>query len=178
VIEPDVYAWLEDDESLLAVDGFALVLVESPASALEVVTIAGLRGRELPPGAVDAGEVTRIGRLGGWLTFLEPNGGLLAMAAGPASQAGRVVGFAESIDAGMQFVLAEGGAMRRSFDPLLDEPGEGYGRALPEESGLPFGGIDDPVVAAAFALMERITGQRITPAWLQAQNCPLLVIER
>jgi hypothetical protein len=181
VIEPDDYAWLEDDESYLA-DGFALVLVESEADHTDVISRAGLTAREVPLGTgvwdVDPadGEVTRLGRLGRWLTFLAPNGHLLAAAAGPASQAGRVVAFYESINADMEFGVAVNGKMVRSFDPLLDEPGEGYGEPLPEEDGLPFGGVDDPVVAAAFALMERITGTPITQEWLMAEDRPMIVV--
>ena len=70
-----------------------------------------------------------------------------------------------NVNSVMRFVFAEGGVIRRDFNPLLYDPNG----SPSEESGLPFpSGDDGPLVPgrASLALIERLTGVEITRAWL------------
>ena len=70
-----------------------------------------------------------------------------------------------NVNSVMRFVFAEGGVIRRDFNPLLYDPNG----SPSEESGLPFPSGDDGTLVpgrASLALIERLTGVEITRAWL------------
>ncbi|HEX3336112.1 MAG TPA: DUF6461 domain-containing protein [Jatrophihabitans sp.] len=174
------YAWVDDLPEL------TLALIEFAGGPEDLFAEVSRSARDLRPdedmwqlGADDL-EPMLVGRLGPWLTLLAYNGFLLSLpeVAADASRVGRVVSIYQSVNADMAFVLAEHGDVLRRFDPLLDGPGEGDGEPLPEEAGLPFGRDDQAVWPAAFALLERVTGQRITLAWLTDDDRPCVVVDR
>jgi hypothetical protein len=174
------YGWVDDLPEL------TLALIHFAGGPEDLFAEVSRSARDLGPqedmwqaGADDL-EPMLVGRLGPWLTLLAYNGYLLAVpeVAADVSRVGRVAAIYQSVNADMAFVLAEGGEVLRYFDPLLDAPGEGNGDPLPEEAGLPFGAPDAPVWAAAFALLERVTGQPITQAWLTDDDRHCVVVDR
>ena len=174
------YAWVDDLPEL------TLALIDFAGGPEDLFAEVSRSARDLGPqediwqvGADDL-EPMLVGRLGPWLTLLAYNGFLLSLpeVAADVSRVGRVVVIYQSVNADMAFVLAEGGEVLRYFDPLLDAPGQGDGDPLPEEVGLPFGGPDEQVWAAAFALLERVTGQRITQEWITNEDRHCVVVDR
>ena len=84
--------------------------------------------------------------------LLQPNGFFGEQLARSLSGRGRAVTFSCSINADMQVVVAEEGAVVREFDPLLyDADG-----ALAEEAGLGFGDDEVSSAAAVFAFIARL----------------------
>lgn len=110
-----------------------------------------------------------IDRLGDAVIALQANGwaGVEEARATRVSQAGRYAAVYRSVNADMSLVVARDGGMLRAFDPLLYDA-EG---ALDEEAGLPFGHPGSPG-AAAFALLERLTGARLTREWVLENRHP------
>jgi hypothetical protein len=70
-----------------------------------------------------------------------------------------------NVNAVMSFQWAVNGAVVRWFDPLLYENAALAGELPPEEQGLPFG--TDHAFSSAFACAERLTGVRLTQAFLE-----------
>jgi hypothetical protein len=70
-----------------------------------------------------------------------------------------------NVNAVMSFQWAVNGAVVRWVDPLLYENSWLAGEPLPEERGLPFG--TDQSLSSAFACAERLTGVRLTQAFLE-----------
>jgi hypothetical protein len=174
------YGWVDDLPEL------TLALIEFAGEPADLFAVVSRSARDLRPdedmwqhGADDL-EPMLVGRLGPWLTLLAYDGFLLAQpeVAADVSRVGRVVAIYQSVDADMAFVLAEHGEVLRYFDPLLDGPGGGVGDPLPEEAGLPFGTDGADVWPAAFALLERVSGQAITQAWLIDEDRPCVVVDR
>jgi hypothetical protein len=114
-----------------------------------------------PEGA--GNDTVQIDVLGGAVVCLESNGwaGTDVPRAEALSHTGVYVSTYTNVNALMQLVVARAGAIVRIFDPLLYDP-EG---AMAEEVGLPFG---EPGLcsAAAFVLLERVTGVELTRSWL------------
>ena len=112
--------------------------------------------------------------LGGWSVLLEPNGWATSMSEMLArlSERGQAVNVFWNVNAVMSFGLARAGAIVRQFDPLLYDTDI---EPLPEELDLPFG---EPgrVRAASLALLTRLTGVRIDPAWLLEPRRPTFVV--
>jgi hypothetical protein len=120
-----------------------------------------------------ANDVVQIGELDGCVVATEPNGwtGADEGVAAEASRGGRYVSFYRSVNADMRLVVAIDGVAVREFDPLLYEPDIDPGEPLAEEGDLPFGDPDD-CETAAFVLIERLTGVRVTAEWLLNERRP------
>ena len=120
----------------------------------------------------------RVWRDGDAVVIVEPNGWELSI---PETFL-EIVGDAFAVtvfwnvNANMQVLVARGGAIVRSFDPLFypDEPGEG--EPLPEEAGLAFG--EDHATSSALALFARLTGFRPTPEAVTGGERPTVTFER
>jgi len=118
-------------------------------------------------------DIVQVSSIGDAVVTFEPNGwqGVEDGLAVRLSGRGRYAAHFWNVNAVMDFVFAERGSIRRSFDPLLYD-GE---TALPEEVGLPFPlGGDDPLIPqrATLALIERLTGVEITRSWLLDEAHP------
>ena len=114
-------------------------------------------------------DTVQIDQIDGYVLCVENNGWAGTEEPRPQqlSTGGLYVSVYRNVNAVMQVVVARDGAVQRVFDPLLyDADG-----ALPEEEGLPFG---EPLLAAAamWALLERLTGLRVTRDWLLDQPHP------
>jgi hypothetical protein len=112
-------------------------------------------------------DVIQVASIGAAVITFEPNGwhGIDSQVVIELSRSGRYAAYFWNVNSDMQFVFAEGGVIRRDFDPLLYDSD----RSLPEESDLPFpSGAGGSVVPgrASLALIERLTGVEITRAWL------------
>ncbi|HET7170332.1 MAG TPA: DUF6461 domain-containing protein [Gaiellales bacterium] len=108
-------------------------------------------------------DVVQIDVLGDAVVCVEPNGwaGIDEDRAARLSRAGPYAALYRSVNADMELVLARAGRLVRRFDPLLyDSDG-----AIPEEEGLAFGIAGKPV-SASLALIERLTGVRLSRDWL------------
>jgi hypothetical protein len=108
-------------------------------------------------------DTVQIDVLGGAVVCVESNGwaGTDVARAEALSHQGVYASTYTNVNALMQLVVARAGAIVRIFDPLLYDP-DG---AMAEEAGLPFG---EPGLcsAAAFVLVERLTGIELTRSWL------------
>lgn len=110
-----------------------------------------------------------IDRLGAAVIALQQNGwaGVEEARGIRLSKSGRYAAAYRSVNADMSLMVAQHGVIERVFDPLLyDADG-----ALEEEAGLPFGHPGSPGVAA-FALLERLTGVRLTREWVLEDRHP------
>lgn len=112
--------------------------------------------------------------LGTWSVILEPNGWITSLPEVLArlSARGQAVSVFWNVNAVMSFGVARHGAIERQFDPLLYDADE---QRLPEELDLPFG---EPgrVRAASLALLTRLTGVLVEPAWLMELRRPTFVV--
>ena len=108
--------------------------------------------------------MVQVDLLADWTAILEPNGFLTSLPkiVGNLSEAGLAVSVFWNVNAVMSFTLAERGAIRRQFDPLLYDPGDS---PLSDEDGLPFGHPGRPR-AAAVALMSRVSGIELDRRWM------------
>jgi hypothetical protein len=178
------YAWIRNVREGTW-DAFVLTLVETDASPEDVCAAAGLPARAVGPEVSedvgledDTVEFAYTARLGPWLAFQGLNGYQMSLRehVEPMSRLGRVVGYFVNVNEMMSFYLADKGQLVREFDPLLEEPDEGEGDPLPEEEGLPFGHEQARPVAASLALIERVTGQRISKEWFLDETRQRLLI--
>jgi hypothetical protein len=114
-------------------------------------------------------DTVQIDTVGSAVVCVEANGwaGIDDDRARRLSQAGPYVALYRSVNADMDVVHARAGQVVRRFDPLLYEA-DG---AIPEEDGLAFGVPGGPV-SASLALIERLTGVRLTRAWLLEDTHP------
>ncbi|MGN6378998.1 MAG: DUF6461 domain-containing protein [Gaiellales bacterium] len=147
-----------------AADAFAV----HPATR-RLATYAEQAGLSAPYPDGYGNDTVQIDALDGAVVCVESNGwaGVDDARACRLSAGGCSVAAYRSVNADMQFVFARRGEIIRSFDPLLyDSSG-----ALAEEAGLPFGHPGSPT-AAAFALIERLTGAGLTREWLIDQAHP------
>ena len=122
-------------------------------------------------------DIIQISSVGDAVVSFEPNGwhGVEEEIATALSRGGRYAAYFWNVNAVMQFVFAEGGVVRRDFDPLMYGIDGERNRTLPEEIGLPFPieGDDPPTPGqASLALIERLTGVEITRAWLVDEPHP------
>jgi hypothetical protein len=115
-------------------------------------------------------DTIQIDPVDGAVVCLEANGwaGVDEGRARVLSAGGVYVSAYRSVNADMQVVCARHGEIIRVFDPLLYDA-EG---ALDEEAGLPFGHPGNPS-PAAFALIERLTGVRLTRRLVLEDTHPL-----
>lgn len=139
-----------------------------PASRRDA-TLAGQIALSTPYPDGYGNDTIQIDELAGAVVCIEANGwaGIDEGRARRLSGAGQYVSAYRSVNADMQVVCARGGEIVRVFDPLLYDA-EG---ALEEEAGLPFGHPGQPA-PAAFALIERLTGVRLTREWVVDQPHP------
>lgn len=116
---------------------------------------------------LDEPQWVQIGEVGAAVLVAEHNGWRADEAVEVLSAGARLVCFYRNVNAVMRFVYAVDGAVLADFDPLLDaRPAAGGSpRALDRFlTGLPFGlHAAEP---SAMALLERVTGVKVTPAWL------------
>jgi Family of unknown function (DUF6461) len=166
------YGWTGGERQL---DAFCVSVAAgaSPAAAVAVfaadpastrtVTFAGQRDMAAPYPDGMGNDTVAIDALAGAAVCAQANGwaGVDEARAAALSAPGPYIATYRSVNADMLVVVARDGRVVRAFDPLLYD-GSG---ALREELGLPFGQPGKPV-AAAFALAERLTGIRLTRAWL------------
>ena len=116
---------------------------------------------------VDAPQWAQVGEVGRGVLIAEHNGWRGEEAAGNLSARGRTACFCRDVSAAMRFSHAVDGVVLAAFDPLLDPaPAEGADPACLDGllAGLPFG--LDAAEASAMALLERVTGVRVTAEWL------------
>jgi hypothetical protein len=73
-----------------------------------------------------------------------------------------------NVNAAMQFLVADAGAVERRFDPLLYHDADG--EPLPEEGALPFGDPQAPLHAATLTLAEQLTGVGVPEGWLLREH--------
>ena len=162
---PTAQSWTD------SVEAVALALVEGGqvASVLEALgadpateRLATFAEAEAQQDYATGSYAVQVERVGDWTLVVEPNGYLSSLPdrVVALSREGRVVSVYWNVNAQMRFQYAVGGAMVRSFDPLL--PGLGpEGEPLPEEAGLPFGVGGEDSRVAAVTLAERLTGASI-----------------
>lgn len=178
------YAWIRDWEQLEA--GFCLLVTDRP----DPVEVLGLlvpdpatplmSSLEAPTWAkrmIDSGAAAMLTILeakpvaAGTLVF-EGWGGYTASVDGVPQRlsehghAAAVVQLTSNLD--MSFKWAQDGEVIRRFDPFLYEAGS-FGAVLAEEADLEFGQSAAQAVASSFALIERLTGARITQDLIEAQ---------
>ena len=166
------YRWVEDDPGfdafcvsvLLGVsedevaEAFA---VDRATRRLATFAEQGEMGVPYPEGY--GNDTVQIDALGNAVVCIESNGwaGVEGDRARRLPAGGSMVAVYRNVNALMQFMYARQGEIVRSFDPLLYDPAG----ALDQEAGLPFGHPGSPT-AAAFALMEGLTGIPLTRHWL------------
>ena len=133
-----------------------------------------LQGMLYDAGTFDSHAVFQVealpGTVGEWWAAIEPNGfrasdaqKLKALAAG-----GAAASFFCNVNAVMQLIRVDRGAVIIAFDPLLELD------AVPEQGrDLPFG---ESPRSSAMALLERWTGVTITEDWFIARK-PTFVVE-
>jgi hypothetical protein len=175
------YRWVEDFDALTV----ALIAYSGPVS--DVLRASGNKwspaGRATFRSEVvwvfdDVLEPTLVDRSGPWLVFLAPNGfefSFPGVAAG-ASRLGRVVSLFWNVKGHAQVLVADGGHVIRRFDPVIPE--DAAGDPLAEENGLPFGIPGEPLRAAALVLAERLTGRRLSKAWILEEHDLLMITRR
>jgi hypothetical protein len=169
------YAWLDEDDSdvvMAACLGVAVAATHETVlrsftaeDDLGVMTLAeawrrsesGFGNDVVQVAAFDAGVVT-----------IEPNGwhGIDGRVAEDLSRDGSYAAFFWNVNAQMTFVYAQNGVVVRELDPLLYDGGS---EALPEEKDLPFPRGDAKASTprrAALALLDLLTGVRVTRPWL------------
>jgi hypothetical protein len=103
----------------------------------------------------------QIGRVAGGVLLAEHNGWRAEEAVNELSTGARLACFVRDVNAVMRFILADDGRVTADFDPLVDRPPTSLG---PAADGLPFGLF--AAEPSALTLLHRVTGVRITPAWL------------
>jgi Family of unknown function (DUF6461) len=176
----DKYAWLDEeplnDDLMAGCLGVVLGLEEATVRQTLAVDEGSRRDVTVHEAwrmsETDFGnDLVQVSSIGQAVVTFEPNGwhGVESELVIALSQGGPYVAYFWNVNAVMQFVFAEAGAIQRDFDPLLyDSDGE-RGRALPEEVDLPFPSAEDRRVTpgrAALALIERLTAVEIARAWL------------
>lgn len=180
------HAWVEGPDPDL--DALSIAFVHYPGPVADVFGASGNlweaaerstidRVLDLVNGFAVNREPLLIDRLGDWLVLLAPNGFEFSnpgVAAG-ASRLGRVISVFWNVNAVMRVLVADGGQITRSFDPLIVDDAEGT--PLSEESGLPFGAPGRPR-AASLELAERLTGQRLTRSRVFAEHAAVILRRR
>jgi len=117
--------------------------------------------------------VVQTDAVDGWTALVEP-GGWASSDPDRLSRLGAngvAVSVFWNVNADMQFGFARSGSLVRFFDPLLYD---NAADALPEESGLEWGAAHPR--ASALALLQRLTGARITRDWLLGRQRPTYVV--
>ena len=180
------YAWVEGPDPDL--DAIAIAFVQYPGPFADVFGASGNHWEAAERSTIDRvlhlvsgfdanREPLLVDRLGAWLVFLAANGfefSYPGVAAG-ASRLGRVVSVFWNVNAVMRILVADGGQVTRSFDPLIVDDAEGS--PLPEEAGLPFGEPGKPR-AASLVLAARLTGERLTRTWVFAEHDAVILRRR
>ena len=116
----------------------------------------------------DGPQWAQIGPAGEGLLLAEHNGWRAEEVIGSLSQGARIACFFRNVHAEMHFVYAVDGRVMAEFDPLLERAPRSVGAA-----DLPFGLFG--AEASAVTLLERLTGVRVAPAWLDTpQRCVAL----
>jgi hypothetical protein len=175
---PSSHAWIDRDPVFDAhcvsvvvgstIEQVVLEFQADPASVRQV-TFAEQRDMGMPYPQGFGNDTVQIDSLDDAIVCTEANGwaGVDEHRARALSAHGLHVACYRSVNADMQVVCARSGTLVRSFDPLLyDRAG-----ALPEEAGLPFG-EPGASASAAFALVGRLTGIRLTRRWLVDERHP------
>jgi hypothetical protein len=162
--DAEAYGWADDDVRL---DAFCLTAVTGVARDEVVRGFDGDLKTEASSTFVDAfngyasPSYVLVEVVAGGVLAAENNGwqGVQHEIARRVSLGGALAAFYRSVNADMAFVHAIDGAVRASFDPLLEDvPPE-----LSEQAaGLRFG---DEVESSALALLERLTGVRVEQGW-------------
>ncbi len=174
----EAYRWVSSD---LRMDAFCIAAIPSIDAAVVVDSYAchldsrrdalfqEQYGMAVPYPEGGGNDTVQIDRLGDVVVAMEANGWAGVEDPRPAelSRGGTYVAVYRNVDALMQVVVARRGRVERTFDPLIYDA-EG---ALPDEAGLPFG---EPYGAdvAMLALLERLTGVRLTQEWVLEQRHP------
>jgi hypothetical protein len=121
--------------------------------------------------AANGGQWVQVGPVDGGVLIAEHNGWQAEESVEGLSKDARVACFYRNVHAVMHFVYAEDGDVVAEFDPLLESrPASGarpwvISGAL---DGLPFGLFG--AESSALTLVERLTGVRITRAWLDGRR--------
>ena len=149
-----------------------LVALDADVSSVQRFAFGDIPWESDDEGALPPYEAVQVAERDGLLVCLELNGWLGAedRVAEALSRSGFHAAVYEGGNGLTQFLWAVDGRVVRSFDPVLSGPGMRWptdvGEPLPEEAGLPWGDTDQPVMAAAVLLVERLTGIALDPEWL------------
>ena len=178
------YAWLDEDDSdvvMAACLGVAIgatrdVVLRAFAveHELGVMSLAHAWAKSESDFGCD---VVQVARVDSAIVTVEPNGwhGVDGRVAMEISQLGSYAAFFWNVNAQMTFLYARDGSVVRQFDPLLYDEGNDVSPALPEERDLPFPRDEAASLTprrAALALLERLTGVRVTRSWLLDEPRP------
>jgi hypothetical protein len=174
--DADSFRWAESDERLTAACFTAVVGVGADEVARRFGGDLPARRRETFADAFNEYPLTHslvFDDVPGGVLVAENNGweGARLEVATAVSRGGRLASAYWSVNADMTFVHAVDGVPLAVFDPLLIESPWWVGDrgSLPARiDDLPFG-VEAPR-AAAFALVERLTGVRIEASWLDVAH--------
>ncbi len=115
----------------------------------------------------DGPQWAQVGPLGDGLLVAEHNGWRAEEVVESLSRGARLACFFRNVHAVMHFVYAVDGRVWAEFDPLLDrtpKAGDDPHSIDPALQGLPFGLF--AAEPSALTLLERLTGVRVAPSWL------------
>src|SRR5258705_1589472 len=116
----------------------------------------------------DGPQWAQVGRVPGGMLVAEHNGWRAEDVVESLSRGARLACFFRNVHAIMHFVYAVDGRVLAEFDPLLDrtpEAGDDPHCIDPALHGLPFGLF--AAEPSALTLLERLTGVRVAPSWLE-----------
>ena len=176
------YRWVDDPDPSL--QGLSITLVQpagsdalrrlGPSRSIPEDMTIDQASRTLPETFAAKWLLVQEDELDGWTVLIEPHGwaGATPAVLQRLSDGGRAVNVFWNVNALMHIGWAEDGRVVRSFDPLVEEREE---QRLPEEADLPFG-EPETTLAAAFVLVERLTGVRIERDWLVTRRRPTAAI--
>jgi len=163
------YAWVEALEAYC----FTAVVGLDPDEAIR--RLGGNPSAALGPRTfdecfwpADGPQWAQVGAVDGGVLVAEHNGWRAEEVAGALSQGARLACFFRNVQAVMHFVYAVDGEVLAEFDPLLDSAAVSGARPRvldPAMQGLSFGLF--AAEPCALSLMERVTGVRVSEAWLR-----------